>query len=55
MRNGAKGSNTQIEVASKDGTFTKTLSEESNNFTIDGIKYTVNSTGHAEITSKTRY
>ena len=47
-----KGSNSQIEVSSKDGSFTKTLSEESNNFTIDGIKYSVNSIGSAEITSK---
>ena len=50
--NGAKGSNSQIEVSSKDGTFTKTLSEESNTFTIDGVKYSVNSIGSAEITSK---
>lgn len=50
--NGAKGSNSIIEVSSKDGTFTKTLSQESNTFTIDGVKYTVNSTGSAEITSK---
>ena len=46
------GNNSIIEVSSKDGTFTKTLSEESNTFTIDGVKYTVNSTGSAEITSK---
>ena len=50
--NGAKGSNSEIEVSSKDGTFKKTLSQESNTFTIDNIKYTVNSTGSAEITSK---
>ena len=30
----------------------KILSQESNTFTIDNIKYTVNSTGSAEITSK---
>ena len=45
------GSNSIIEVSSKDGTFTRTLEEESNTFTIDGVKYTVNSTGSAEITS----
>lgn len=45
------GSNSEIEVLSKDGTFTKTLSEESNTFTIDGIRYNVNSIGSAEITS----
>ena len=50
--NGAKGSNSEIEVSSKDGTFTKTLNEESNTFTIDGVKYSVNSIGNAEITSK---
>ena len=50
--NGAKGSNSEIEVSSKDGTFKKILSQESNTFTIDNIKYTVNSTGSAEITSK---
>ena len=49
--NGAKGSNSEIEVLSKDGTFIKTLSEESNTFTIDGIRYNVNSVGSAEITS----
>lgn len=46
------GSNSEIEVSSKDGTFTKTLNEESNTFTIDGVKYSVNSIGNAEITSK---
>ena len=50
--NGAKGSNSEIEVSSKEGTFKKILSQESNTFTIDNIKYTVNSTGSAEITSK---
>ena len=47
----AVGSNSIIEVSSKDGTFTKTLNEESNTFTIDGIRYNVNTTGSAEITS----
>ena len=47
----AVGSNSIIEVSSKDGTFTKTLSEESNTFTIDGVRYNVNTIGSAEITS----
>lgn len=47
----AVGSNSIIEVSSKDGTFTKTLNEESNTFTIDGVRYNVNTTGSAEITS----
>ena len=47
----ASGSNSIIEVSSKDGTFTKTLNEESNTFTIDGIRYNVNTIGTAEITS----
>lgn len=48
----AVGSNSIIEVSSKDGSFSKTLNEESNSFTIDGIKYNVHSTGSSEITSK---
>lgn len=48
----AVGSNSTIEVSSKDGSFSKTLNEESNSFTIDGIKYNVHSTGSSEITSK---
>lgn len=48
----AVGSNSEINVSSKDGAFSKTLNEESNSFTIDGIKYNVHSTGSSEITSK---
>ena len=48
----ATGSKSKIEVLSKDGKHINYLNEESNTFTIDGIKYTVNSTGSAEITSK---
>ena len=50
--NEATGSNSTIEVSSKDGSFSKTLNEESNSFTIDNIKYNVHSTGSSEITSK---
>ena len=46
------GSNSEIIVSSKDGSFIKTLSQESNTFTIDSIEYTVNSTGTSEFTSK---
>ncbi|MFL1468645.1 flagellar filament capping protein FliD [Paraclostridium bifermentans] len=48
----AKGSNSQIEVKAKDGSFTKTLNEESNSFSIDGISYNVHTTGTCDITSK---
>lgn len=47
-----KGSNSQIEVKAKDGSFTKTLNEESNSFSIDGITYNVHTTGTCEITSR---
>lgn len=47
-----KGSNSEIEVKSKDGSFTKTLNEESNSFSIDGITYNVHTTGTCDITSK---
>lgn len=46
------GTNSQVVVTSKDGSFTKTLEEQSNSFTIDGIKYNVHSTGTSELTSK---
>lgn len=46
------GANSQVVVTSKDGSFTKTLEEQSNSFTIDGIKYNVHSTGTSELTSK---
>ena len=48
----AVGSNSIINVSSKDGSFSKVLNEESNSFTIDGIKYNVHSIGTSEITSK---
>lgn len=47
-----KGSKSEIEVKAKDGSFTKTLNEESNSFSIDGITYNVHTTGTCEITSK---
>lgn len=52
FKGSAVGSNSVIEVSSKDGLFSKTLNEESNTFTIDGIKYEANSIGTSEITSK---
>lgn len=47
-----EGSNSEVVVTSKDGTFTKILNEKSNSFTIDGIKYDVHGVGKSEITSK---
>lgn len=47
-----KGSKSEIEVKSKDGSFTKILNEESNSFSIDGITYNVHTTGTCDITSK---
>lgn len=49
----ATGSNSEIEVKDAQGNPIKTLNEESNTFTIDGIRYSVNSTGEARIKSKT--
>lgn len=48
----AVGSNSEIEVKSKDGSFSKTLKEETNSFSIDGITYNVHTTGTCDITSK---
>lgn len=44
------GTNSQVLVTS--GSFTKTLEEQSNSFTIDGIKYNVHAEGTSELTSK---
>ncbi|CEN93930.1 flagellar filament capping protein FliD [Paraclostridium sordellii] len=47
-----KGENAEIIVkSSKDKTFSKTLNEESNSFTIDGINYSVHAEGSADISS----
>ncbi|MGL6104487.1 flagellar filament capping protein FliD [Romboutsia sp.] len=46
------GSNAEIKVESKDGSFSKVLNEEINSFTIDGIKYDIHAVGTSEITSK---
>ena len=46
------GSNSIINVTSNDGSFSTTLNEESNSFTIDGINYSVNAIGTSQITSK---
>ena len=48
-----KGSNSEIEVKDASGNLIRTLKEESNSFTIDGIRYNVNATGESRITSKT--
>lgn len=48
----ATGSNSIINVSANDGSFSRTLNEESNSFTIDGINYTVNATGTSRITTK---
>ncbi|WP_419741876.1 flagellar filament capping protein FliD [Paraclostridium dentum] len=46
------GSNSEIEVKSKNGVTIKTLNEEANSFSIDGITYNVHTTGTCDITSK---
>ncbi|MCC3869515.1 flagellar filament capping protein FliD [Terrisporobacter mayombei] len=46
------GTNSEVVVTSKDGSFTKTLEEQSNSFTIDGIKYNVHAEGTSELNSK---
>lgn len=46
------GSDSIVEVKSKDGSFSKILNEKTNSFTIDGIKYDVHATGTSDITSK---
>ena len=46
------GSNSEIEVKSKNGVKIKTLNEEANSFSIDGITYNVHTTGTCDITSK---
>lgn len=44
------GTNSEVLVTS--GSFSKTLTEQSNSFTIDGIKYNVHAEGTSELTSK---
>lgn len=44
------GTNSEVLVTS--GSFSKTLEEQSNSFTIDGIKYNVHAEGTSELTSK---
>lgn len=44
------GTNSEVLVTS--GSFSKTLEEQSNSFTIDGIKYNVHAEGASELTSK---
>lgn len=47
---GFTGTNSEVLVTS--GSFSKTLEEQSNSFTIDGIKYNVHAEGTSELTSK---
>lgn len=49
--NNIPGENSEIKVTTSDGKIIP-LSEETNSFTIDGVKYNVHSTGSSEITSK---
>ena len=51
LSNKAEGEDSEIEVKAKDGTFSDTIHQESNSFTIDGINYSVHSIGTTEINS----
>lgn len=52
-KNKSTGTNSVVNVMASDGIkVIKTLNEESNSFSIDGINYNVNSIGTAELTSK---
>lgn len=46
------GKNAKIIVKSNDGTEIKTLDQQSNSFTIDNIRYDINSVGKSRITSQ---
>jgi flagellar hook-associated protein 2 len=48
----AVGSNSIVQVSSKDGTLIKSLTQGSNSFTIDEVTYNVHAIGSADITSK---
>ncbi|MDU7904949.1 MAG: flagellar filament capping protein FliD, partial [Peptostreptococcaceae bacterium] len=50
-KNTDQGINSEIEVKSKDGSFSDILKQESNSFTIDGINYSVHAEGSADISS----
>jgi flagellar capping protein FliD len=51
LGNDLKGENSKIQVNSKDGSFIKTLEEESNSFSIDGINYSVHAEGTTDVSS----
>ncbi|XTR38574.1 flagellar filament capping protein FliD [Paraclostridium tenue] len=51
LGNKVEGENAEIKVKSSDKTFDKTLEQESNSFTIDGINYSVHAEGTTEINS----
>lgn len=50
--NTATGTNSEIKVMSRDGSEIKTIDQETNSFSIDGINYNVSSIGTADLTSK---
>ncbi|CEP90978.1 MAG: flagellar filament capping protein FliD [Paeniclostridium sordellii] len=50
-KNTDQGINSEIEVKSKDGSFSDILKQESNSFIIDGINYSVHAEGSADISS----
>ncbi len=52
FKGSAVGSNSIIEVKSKDNSFSKIINEKTNSFTIDEITYNVHTIGSADITSK---
>ncbi|MFR9070220.1 MAG: flagellar filament capping protein FliD [Paraclostridium sp.] len=51
LKDVSEGKNAKIIVKSNDKTFDKTLEQESNSFTIDGINYSVHAEGTTNITS----
>ncbi|MDK2562700.1 flagellar filament capping protein FliD [Romboutsia sedimentorum] len=50
--NSSIGENSQIEIKDKDGSVLKTINEEKNIFTIDGININVKGLGETKLTSK---
>lgn len=52
FKGNAVGSDSIIEVKSKDNSFSKIINEKTNSFTIDAVKYDIHTTGTTDITSK---
>ncbi|CEQ04456.1 flagellar cap protein [[Clostridium] sordellii] len=50
-KNSEQGKNSEIEVKTKDGSFSDKIEQESNSFTIDGINYSVHAEGSVDISS----